>query len=48
VKDKTGQDSCPLNSLYWGFLDRNAAALRGKPRLRQVYRDRARDVLDTL
>jgi deoxyribodipyrimidine photolyase-related protein len=62
VKDKTGPDSCPFNSLYWDFLDRNADTLRGNPRLgpvyrnwdrmsddkRQAYRDRARDVLDTL
>ncbi|BDW99867.1 cryptochrome/photolyase family protein [Maricaulis maris] len=39
VKDKTGPDSCPFNSLYWDFLDRNAETLRGNPRLGPVYRN---------
>nr|WP_291842321.1 cryptochrome/photolyase family protein [Maricaulis sp.] len=39
VKDKTGPDSCPFNSLYWDFLDRNADTLRGNPRLGPVYRN---------
>lgn len=39
VKDKTGPDSCPFNSLYWDFLDRNQEFLRGNPRLGPVYRN---------
>ncbi|WP_323762871.1 cryptochrome/photolyase family protein [Maricaulis sp.] len=39
VKDRTGPDSCPFNSLYWDFLDRNADTLRGNPRLGPVYRN---------
>ena len=38
VKKKTGSDACPFNSLYWNFLVRNEAKLRGNPRLRQTYR----------
>lgn len=38
VKDKTSPNSCPFNSLYWDFLDRNAETLRGNPRLGPVYR----------
>ena len=39
VKDKTGPQSCPFNSLYWDFLDRNQETLRGNPRLGPVYRN---------
>ena len=39
VKDKTGSNSCPFNALYWDFLDRNMATLRGNPRLGPVYRN---------
>jgi len=39
VKDKTGPKSCPFNSLYWDFLDRNQDTLRGNPRLGPVYRN---------
>lgn len=38
VKQKTGEGSCPFNALYWDFLVRNEAVLRGNPRLGQVYR----------
>ena len=37
VKKKVGPDSCPFNSLYWDFLDRNADKLPHNPRLGQVY-----------
>ncbi|MFY0691646.1 MAG: cryptochrome/photolyase family protein [Paracoccaceae bacterium] len=38
VKEKTGPDACPFNALYWDFLDRNAAKLRGNARLANIYR----------
>ncbi|HIC81608.1 MAG TPA: cryptochrome/photolyase family protein [Kiloniellaceae bacterium] len=38
VKQKTGDNACPFNPLYWDFLVRNEDKLRGNPRLAQVYR----------
>ncbi len=38
VKQKTGEDACPFNALYWDFLVRNQAKLGGNPRLGQIYR----------
>lgn len=38
VQQKTGEDACPFNPLYWHFLERNGDKLRGNPRLGQVYR----------
>ncbi len=37
VKQKTGEDACPFNALYWDFLVRNQDTLKGNPRLGQVY-----------
>ncbi|MDH3579156.1 MAG: cryptochrome/photolyase family protein [Hyphomicrobiales bacterium] len=37
VKDKTGEDACPFNPLYWDFLARNADMLRENPRLGRSY-----------
>ena len=42
VAQKTGPDACPFNPLYWDFLDRNAAVLRGNPRLSNMYGTLAR------
>ncbi|MDJ0612683.1 MAG: cryptochrome/photolyase family protein [Rhizobiaceae bacterium] len=38
VKQKTGEDACPFNALYWDFLVRNQNKLANNPRLGQVYR----------
>ncbi|MGB0682079.1 MAG: cryptochrome/photolyase family protein [Magnetovibrionaceae bacterium] len=39
VKQKTGEDACPFNYLYWDFLDRNRDVLKGNPRLGMPYRN---------
>jgi deoxyribodipyrimidine photolyase-related protein len=38
VKLKSGPKACPFNYLYWAFLIRNAATLRGNQRLAMPYR----------
>lgn len=38
VKQKTGPQSCPFNSLYWDFLVRNRETLGNNPRLGPVFR----------
>ncbi|MEM8949097.1 MAG: cryptochrome/photolyase family protein [Pseudomonadota bacterium] len=42
VKEKTGEDACPFNYLYWDFLARNQDKLQKNPRLGPVYRTWAR------
>ena len=37
VKQKTGDKACPLNALYWHFLDRHADKLSRNRRLAQPY-----------
>lgn len=37
VRQKTGEEACPFNALYWDFLDRNAEKLSGNRRLAQPY-----------
>jgi deoxyribodipyrimidine photolyase-related protein len=37
VKQRTGPNSCPLNSLYWDFLARHEATLKGNQRLWRMY-----------
>jgi len=46
VKQKTGEEACPFNALYWNFLDRHQRALRANHRMGPVYRnwDRMDDV----
>jgi deoxyribodipyrimidine photolyase-related protein len=38
VKQTTGPKSCPMNALYWSFLDRHRGKLAGNPRMAQMYR----------
>lgn len=37
-KEKTSENACPFNSLYWNFHDRNRAQLGNNPRLAMGYR----------
>lgn len=34
---KTGERACPLNSLYWGFLDRHRNIFEGQFRMKMMY-----------
>ncbi|QYX56150.1 cryptochrome/photolyase family protein [Roseovarius sp. SCSIO 43702] len=52
VKDKTGEDACPFNLLYWHFLDRHRKRFEKNPRMAQMFAtwdrmdaERRRDVL---
>ncbi|KAB2814302.1 cryptochrome/photolyase family protein [Phaeocystidibacter luteus] len=37
-KDKTGENACPFNSLYWHFYARNESTLSNNPRIGMMYR----------
>ena len=39
VKDRTGDNACPFNSLYWDFLARNRDKLGNNTRLAMPYRN---------
>lgn len=38
VTQKTGNNACPFNYLYWNFLDRNREKLKNNPRLALIYK----------
>jgi deoxyribodipyrimidine photolyase-related protein len=35
---KTGENACPFNSLYWEFYERNREKLENNPRVNMMYR----------
>lgn len=37
VKEKTSEKACPLNSLYWNFLEVNRTYLQDNPRMSMMY-----------
>ncbi len=37
VKEKTGEQACPYNLLYWAFLDRHRDRFKPNPRMAQMY-----------
>jgi len=39
VTERTGEDACPFNALYWDFLMRNQEVLGDNPRMRMMYRN---------
>lgn len=39
VKTATDEDSCPFNSLYWGFIDRHKETFKNNHRMSMVYRN---------
>jgi len=39
VSERTGDDACPFNALYWDFLMRNQKLLDDNPRMRMMYRN---------
>ncbi|MEM8578758.1 MAG: cryptochrome/photolyase family protein [Pseudomonadota bacterium] len=37
VQDKTGENACPFNLLYWHFMDRHRDTFAKNPRMAQMY-----------
>jgi deoxyribodipyrimidine photolyase-related protein len=47
VKLKDSEDACPLNSMYWHFVERHAAKFEDNGRMRMVYHNLDRMDADT-
>ena len=47
-KQRTGEQACPFNALYWDFFDRHREHLQGNPRLGVVYSQLKKMAPDTL
>jgi len=39
VKEKTTENACPLNSLYWHFMEKHSTLFESNPRQAMVYRN---------
>jgi deoxyribodipyrimidine photolyase-related protein len=39
IKEKTGDDACPFNSLYWRFMIKHRETLSKNPRIGMIYRN---------
>ncbi|WP_306249538.1 hypothetical protein [Parvularcula sp. IMCC14364] len=39
MKEKTGDDACPFNYLYWHFIDQHRDKLEGNGRMGLVYKN---------
>ncbi|MBT8119188.1 MAG: cryptochrome/photolyase family protein [Gammaproteobacteria bacterium] len=48
VKLKDSEDACPLNSMYWHFVQRHADKFENNGRMRMVYRNLQRMDADTI
>lgn len=46
VKTSDEPDSCPFNSLYWGFVHQHRSILSSNPRMSMVYRNLDRQTAD--
>ncbi|WGS60479.1 cryptochrome/photolyase family protein [Vibrio lentus] len=38
IKERSGESSCPFNSLYWRFMNKHREALNRNPRMGMLYR----------
>ena len=38
VKEKISNDACPLNSLYWQFMEQHRQLLQKNPRISMVFK----------
>jgi len=47
VKDKTSEQGCPFNSLYWGFMLQHRERLANNPRIGMIYRSWDKQDKDT-
>lgn len=45
VKEKTARNACPLNSLYWYFMEKNRTLFEANPRQAMVYRNWQKQII---